>query len=149
MTLLLGLLFATGVVLAAHDLLAGPPATSFANEIMREDRERAQNFSFIGLILTLPATLLLVPGAVALFFRWRRARPLATIAVVYAVFAWALLGLVTIMQGGYAKPAAAVVGAIWLMWAGFILFSIWRRSVALEFSPVDLQEGNSRSIEHR
>jgi len=150
MTLLLGLLFATGVVLAVLDLLEGPPEMPSVNERMREYLERERRTSlFIGLVLSLPATLLLVPGALALFFRWRLGRPLATIAVLYAVLAWALFILFNVTQGGSASAQTAVVGAIWLTWTGFILFSIWRRSVAVEFSSIDPQEGNSRSIEHR
>jgi hypothetical protein len=146
--LLAGLFFATAVVLALLDLFGGT-ATPSANALTQSDRARAQTFSFIGLILTLPATSLLVSGALALFFHWRRARLLATIAVLYAVIALALVILVNEMQGGSASAQTAVLGAIWVMWAGFVLFSIWRRSVAVEFSSADIEEGNSRSIERR
>jgi hypothetical protein len=143
-----GLFFATAVVLALLDLFGGT-ATPSANSLAPSDRARAQTFSFIGLILALPATALLVSGALALFFHWRRARPLATIAVLYAVIALALVILVNEIQGGSATAQTAVLCAIWLMWAGFVLFAIWRRSVAVEFSSGDIEEGNSRSIERR
>ena len=135
LTLLLGLLFATGVVLEVLSLLQGPPATPFANERMREVLEREHRTTYITyLILTLPAPLLLGPGALALFFRWRFARSLATIAVLYAAFYPGLILLFESMRGGSATARTAVVGAVWLMLAAFILISIWRRSAASEFA---------------
>lgn len=89
---------------------------------------------FFLLILFPVVALLLVSGGVALFFRWRLARPLATLAVMFAVFAPASLIVFELVQGGRATEQTAVVGTIWLMWAGFILISIWRRSAASEFS---------------
>jgi hypothetical protein len=146
--LFVGLFFAMAVVMALVDLLEAPPRPS-ANALVQTDRARAQIFSLIGLILTLPATALLVSGALTLFFRWRLARPLATIAVLYAVLALALVILVNEMQGGSATARTAVLGVIWLMWAGFILVSIWRRNVAVEFSRASPPGRNSPSVEHQ
>jgi hypothetical protein len=135
LTLLLGLLFATGVVLEVLSLLQGPEATPFANERMREVLEREHRTTQITyLILTLPGPLLLGPGALALFFRWRFARSLATIAVLYAAFYPALLLLFELMRGGSASTRTAVAGAIWLILPAFILISIWRRRAASEFA---------------
>ena len=127
--LLVGLLSATGVGLAVIEWFQAPRPPLLGREAKLQPMR-----DFFLLILFPVVALLLVSGGVALFVRWRLARPLATLAVLFAVFAPASLIVFELVQGGRATAQTAVVGTIWLMWAGFILISIWRRSAASEFS---------------
>ena len=127
--LLVGLLFATVVVLSFIEWFQTPrPPQTF-----REARLQSALDFFLLIIFPMMA-LLLVSGGVALSFRWRLARPLATVAVLFAVFAPALFLLFNVLQGGSASARTAVAGTILLTWAAFSLISIWRRSAASEFA---------------
>jgi hypothetical protein len=127
--LLVGLLSATGVGLAVIEWFQTPRPPLLGSEARLQPMR-----DFFLLILFPVMALLLVSGGVALFFRWRLARSLATLAVLFAVFAPASLIVFELVQGGRATAQTAVVGTIWLIWVGFTLFSIWRPSAASEFS---------------
>lgn len=128
--LLPGLLFTLGLINDGVQLLKGPPPAPLRAP---ELEEYAVHYRWNAFIYDLVWVLLLVPAALTLFRRWRHARIHATVAVsaICAILGWGFAQAQGRLPGG----AQLTVLALWVAWAAFILFAVWRPAAAADFAP--------------
>lgn len=127
------LFFTLGLIVHGTQLAQGPPRARIGplGAPAQDLEDLAAGYRTAAFAFDLVAVLLLLPAAMTVLRRWRYSRVHGSVACLASI-AFVAWGLIT--SGAKAVAGGQIILAVlWLAWAIFILYGLWRPSSAAEF----------------